>query len=105
MQNNSHTLGFKCISGMLIASHTQALTPPTGRFVGHRVWNAECLVYMHITQASVFFPFDRAAIFPIATHATGIPSGTLAERASSKTCVIHTVIIDIPDAHGARGKS
>ena len=103
-----NTLGFKCIRGVLIASHTQALTPPTGRFMVIACGARNVLFYTHITQASVFFSFDRAVTFPIVTSATDFPSGTLAEaeRASPKICVIYTVIFDIhvPDAHGTRGK-
>ena len=83
----------------LEGSHYPSAYTAHRTFRGHRVY-----VERGMLLASVFFPFDRAVTFPIVTSTTDFPSGTLAEaeRASSKICVIHTVIISIPLAHGAR---
>ena len=79
--------------------------------------------FLHITQASVFSPFDRAATFPMVTRATAFPCGTLAELASAKAWVMptrrhnrHTCVMARPlfpilrevamgrNTNGARGK-
>ena len=99
--NKSYKLSHKQHNGVEVYPWNVDFVTYPSTYVTHRTlclwvitWGVRN-VLLHITQASVFSPFDCAATFPIVTCATAFPSGTFTQYASMMPIPLFLILNEV----------